>query len=135
MLSGLDFMATSALGQVSALRLQTKVPVASEAIGFNATVFGGGKIAVSSLNAIRPSAVPVNTGGVHLFDAATGKFLRTQFPADGMANDLFGQNVAVSGNVLVVGAPQAARGVDAAVGAVYLYNLTTGALIRKVQLA
>lgn len=124
-----------AMAQISALRLQTKVPVISETIGFDATAIGGGKIAVSSTQAVRPGAVPANTGGVHIFDAATGKFVRTQFPADGAANDLFGSSVAISGNTLVIGVPQAARGLETAVGAVYLYNLTTGALIRKIQLA
>lgn len=128
-------LAAPVMGQTSALRLQTKVPVVSETIGFQAIAIGGGKIAVSSIRAVRPGAVPTNTGGVHIFDAATGKFVRTQFPADGAADDLFGSSVAISGNVLVVGAIQAARGVELSAGAVYLYNLTTGALIRKIQQA
>jgi drug/metabolite transporter superfamily protein YnfA len=67
-------------------------------------------------------------GAVHVFDAATGALLRTLTNATAASGDWFGYSVAVSGNIVVVGAPSGDAGTGRAGGA-YVFNVATGALL------
>ena len=69
-----------------------------------------------------------NGGAVHVFDAVTGKRLRTLRPAiaDGGAEEFFGSAVSISGTYLLVGAPGDAIFTTPNVGSVYLFDLATG---------
>lgn len=71
-------------------------------------------------------------GQAYLFDAQTGALLRTfanPFPA---ANDGFGWSVAVTGNLVLVGAPWDDTGaVDA--GSAYLFDAITGGLLHTIN--
>lgn len=67
-------------------------------------------------------------GAVYLFDASTGAQTAKLSAADATASAFFGQSVAISGNVIAVGA----RGVSGNTGAVYLFNATTGAQLAKL---
>ena len=69
-----------------------------------------------------------NGGAVHVFDAVTGKRLRTLRPAiaDGGADEFFGSAVSISGTYLLVGAPGDAIFTTPNVGSVYLFDLATG---------
>ena len=66
-------------------------------------------------------------GAVNVYDAATGKLLRTLKYTGSLANDAFGTAVAVRGTEAVIGAP----GAGTNQGAVYLFDLLTGKFIRK----
>jgi len=107
---------------------------ADENIGFassSAVAIGGGFMVIGSPKAIRPLGA-LKTGGVYVFNATTGAYIRAIYPADGLLNDFFGFSVAISGNVLVVGAPLRDQpAIDS--GVAYLYNLSTGALIRRIN--
>lgn len=93
-----------------------------------------GLIAVGSPLATRTIAgTTLQTGGVHVFDAKSHKLLRTIYPADGITGGRFGEAVAVSGNMLVVGSPEWGTASVSKRGAVYLYNIETGALVRKIE--
>ncbi|MBL9116647.1 MAG: hypothetical protein JNJ83_16690 [Verrucomicrobiaceae bacterium] len=93
-----------------------------------------GLIAVGSPLATRTIAgTTLQTGGVHVFDAKSHKLLRTIYPADGITGGRFGEAVAVSGNMLVVGSPEWGTASVSKRGAVYLYNIDTGALVRKIE--
>ncbi len=72
-----------------------------------------------------------DAGAVHVFDAVTGR-LRHKFTApDGEAADNFGNNVALHGSWLAVGAENDDEASGNS-GAVYLYDLVQGTLIRKL---
>jgi len=102
--------------------------------GGRAIPAANGRIVVGSPNAIRNvNGTPVQTGGVYVFDSKSHQLIRTIFPSDGVAGGRFGESVAVSGNVMVVGSPNWGTSIVSNRGAVYLYNVTTGALIRRIE--
>jgi cysteine-rich repeat protein len=71
----------------------------------------------------------INTGRAYLFGGGTGALLRTFANPTPGAGDAFGAVVASLGSNVLIGAPlDDTAGPDA--GAVYLFNSTTGALIR-----
>ncbi|MHC4400211.1 MAG: M56 family metallopeptidase [Planctomycetota bacterium] len=75
---------------------------------------------------------PTGSGAVYLFDAATGKVLRTFLNPSPDHDDGFGYSIAVLGNNVVVGAPFDDTGAENA-GAVYLFNTSSGKLLRTFQ--
>jgi len=68
----------------------------------------------------------LRAGVVHLFDGATGAFIRSYFNPTPVAFELFGNSVAASGNNVLVGALRNERGPRA--GAAYLFDGTTAQL-------
>jgi hypothetical protein len=69
-------------------------------------------------------------GAVHVFNAATGAFIRTLKPADSINNDGFGSSIAIQGKHLLVGAN---RRMTSGLGAAYLFDLSTGKQLRKID--
>jgi cysteine-rich repeat protein len=69
-----------------------------------------------------------NTGAVHLIDARSGDTLLTIPHPDPQPYSDFGLTVAFSGNDLVVGAEQQSVDGEGSIGAVYVFDGTTGAL-------
>ncbi len=70
-----------------------------------------------------------NEGGVQVFNAITGAFVRKLLPPGApAANQLFGSGVAVSGDLAVIGA----YGTNST-GRAYIYNPATGALLRTLN--
>jgi len=86
---------------------------------------------VVAVGAPHHDANAFDSGAVYLFDAATGAQIRKVIAADGEWNDLFGTSVAIADGVLAVGAINAdvhGHGFPITdVGAVYLFNIATGA--------
>ncbi len=117
--------------QYSAVRLVPTGVKANEYAGakVQSTAIGGGKVALGSPLAVHPKT-NVQTGGVYLWDAKTGKALPTLFPPalDAAAGMAFGEAIAINGIYLAVGAP-AANGK----GAVFVFNIGTLKLIQKIQ--
>jgi hypothetical protein len=76
------------------------------------------------------------TGAAYQFDVTTGQEIRKLVASDADAGDLFGYSVAVSGNVALVGAPEAEDD-DHRIGsgAAYLFDVTTGQQLRKLVAA
>ncbi|MCB1229206.1 MAG: FG-GAP repeat protein [Verrucomicrobiae bacterium] len=75
--------------------------------------------------------VAENAGSVQVFDARTGRYLRTLTASDGAADDKFGYGVAICGNLAVVGAYGAdATGPES--GAAYVFDLRNGRQISKL---
>ncbi len=71
------------------------------------------------------------SGSVYIFDVATGMQLRKLVPADGAENDKFGDSVAISGNLVAVGASlDDDNGSNS--GSAYLFNATTGDQLFKL---
>lgn len=69
----------------------------------------------------------LRAGAVHLYDGATGAFIRSYFNPTPEAFELFGNSLAVSGNNVVVGALRNNKG-NSVVGAAYLFDGTSGTL-------
>ena len=68
----------------------------------------------------------VRAGVVHLFDGATGAFIRSYFNPSPKAFELFGNSVAASGNNILIGALREEKGRRS--GAAYLFDGTTAEL-------
>jgi hypothetical protein len=71
------------------------------------------------------------TGSADLYDAATGAFIRTFAPPQSAEFSAFGTSVAIFGDIAAIGAPFDSDGGPGA-GAVWLYNLASGTLRRKI---
>ncbi len=67
-------------------------------------------------------------GFAYVFDVATGQQLHKLQPSDGFGGDEFGFDVAIDGNVAVIGAPNGGSGV----GAAYLFDVSTGQQLAKL---
>jgi len=71
-----------------------------------------------------------DAGAVYVFDTATGNQLHRFTSPDPVFNAQYGTDVAVEGNLALVGAPQ--DNVEAGFGAAYLYDITTGDLLHEL---
>ena len=71
------------------------------------------------------------SGSAYLFDITTGAQLAKLLPSDGVADDQFGNSVAISGNTAIVGA-QYNDDLGSYSGSAYLFDITTGAQIAKL---
>jgi WD40 repeat protein len=73
-----------------------------------------------------------DTGAAYLYDAESGALLHTFIPTDSWSDDQFGGSVCVNGHYALIGAKgnDSEKGGDR--GAAYLYDTTTGELIRKL---
>ena len=66
-----------------------------------------------------------DSGSAYVFSASTGTQLHKLLPLDGVAGDLFGRSVAVSGDTVVVGAEgKDDNGSDS--GSAYVFSASTG---------
>jgi hypothetical protein len=72
-----------------------------------------------------------NAGAAYLFDLDTGAQIAKLTASDGAANHQFGQALALSGNVALIGAP-GATGLVANSGAAYLFDITSGVEVKKI---
>jgi WD40 repeat protein len=92
---------------------------------FNAVALSPKWIAVGDAGAAERGQVL--EGGVQVFNAATGAWVRKLLPPGvATANQRFGGAVAISGDILLIGA----YSTDSNKGKAYLFNLATGALLR-----
>jgi FG-GAP repeat/PEP-CTERM motif len=94
---------------------------------FGQTVSLSGNLAL--VGAQNDDTSAVNSGAAYLFDATTGALLRTFLNPTPAVGDNFGNAVAVSGNRALVSAIGDDTGATNA-GAAYLFDTTTGALLR-----
>ncbi len=69
-----------------------------------------------------------NSGAAYLFDAATGKLLHTFLNPTPATYDQFGTSVAISGDKVLIGAPNEDAGAKFS-GAAYLFDAATGKLL------
>jgi hypothetical protein len=72
-----------------------------------------------------------NAGAAYLFDLDTGAQIAKLTASDGAANHQFGQALALSGNVALIGAP-GATGLVANSGAAYLFDIASGIETKKI---
>jgi hypothetical protein len=101
---------------------------------------GDDVIAVSDFFWSRSASEP-RTGAVYIFERRGEAWTQTQIltAADGKANDQFGRRIAMEGNLLLVGAPNATRGGSEGsaqpTGAVYAFERTNGLWSQQTKFA
>lgn len=71
------------------------------------------------------------SGSAYLFDASTHQQLHKLLATDGIAGDRLGHSIAIQGNRVLVGAPDA-DSFSLSTGAVYLFDVTTGEQVEKL---
>lgn len=118
----------AALPGMKVLKLTSRSTAPLSTRGFGAAVAVSDTYAVVGEPAYDLAAP--KAGAVHVFSAVTGAFLRTLKPADSIDSDGFGASVAVQGKYLLVGAN---RQMSMGLGAAYLFDLTTGKQLRKID--
>jgi len=71
------------------------------------------------------------SGSAYLFDVTTGTQFAKLVASDGLAGDVFGWSVAISGNTAIIGAPNDDdHGSNS--GSAYLFDVSTGTLLAKL---
>ena len=118
----------AALPGMKIIKLTSRSPLTLAKRQFGASVAVSGSYAVVGEPAFDSSAPA--PGAVHVFNALTGAFIRTIKPADGINNDGFGTSIALQGKHLLVGAN---RRMEPGKGAAYLFDVTTGKQVRKID--
>jgi hypothetical protein len=73
----------------------------------------------------------LNSGAAYVFDIVTGQELFKLAPTDSTASDAFGNSVALSGNIAIIGA-NIKDGAGDQSGAAYLFDVTTGQQLHKL---
>jgi len=91
---------------------------AGDFFGFASAVSGN----IAVIGAPGDDDLGSGAGSAYLFDVTTGLELFKLNANDGTAGDVFGNSVAIDGNLVIVGAP----GKSSSQGAAYLFDATTG---------
>jgi len=81
------------------------------------------------VGANRATGNATDSGAAYIFDLSTGNQLMKLFSSDGVRDDAFGLDVAISGNRAIVSAP-----FHDDPGAVYVFDVTTGQELRKLTI-
>ena len=101
---------------------------AGDAFGHSVAISGDTAIVGVSM---QPAEGISTVGAAYLFDVNTGVQLAKLTPSDGLSNDYFGSSVAISATTAVVGAKEHDHFGQAS-GAVYIFDLITGAELQKI---
>lgn len=88
----------------------------------------GTRLVVGTLNGV---GLGENTGLAYVFDLLSGELLARLIADDGEYGDLFSRAIAIDGDTAIISAPGDDDRGDRA-GAAYLFDLSTGAQIRKL---
>jgi FG-GAP repeat len=99
---------------------------------FGNQVAVSGKLVVVGAYEETSTASPEDSAGgnVYVFEASTGKLLRTLTSPNAQYEGVFGISVAISGEDVVVGAERETAGGEKRAGNAYVFDGTTGALVR-----
>ena len=98
---------------------------------FGTSIKVSGDYAIISSPDNDPSSIS-NAGSVYIYNVTTGVLVYTLDNPSPTASDWFGSSVAISGNYAAVGTANDDTGASNA-GTVYVYNVTTGALLRTIN--
>ena len=95
-------------------------------------ILNGGKLVVSAAG---NDIAGTNKGAVYVFNASTGALLRTITDPNAAASDnyMFGRVMDFDGNLIIIGKQYDDVGGLANSGRVYIFDATTGALIRTIN--
>ncbi|NCO03742.1 MAG: hypothetical protein GW903_06090 [Alphaproteobacteria bacterium] len=73
----------------------------------------------------------INAGAAYIFDIITGAQVQKLIADDAIANAVFGQNVSISGEYAVVGAPSDNQNGSGS-GSIYIFDIASGEQIKKL---
>lgn len=104
------------------------IPLSTSSFG-NAVAMAGRVTVVGELYGAGATS---SSGVAHVFNPVTGEYLWPLMSPDGTDGDQFGCSVATDGRVIAVGAKFAKVG-SVPMGAVYVFDVLTGVLLRKVS--
>ena len=110
-------------------KLKPNIGAANARFGWSIAVRGN----LALIGAYQDGTQGAFAGAAYVFDVSTGKQLFKLVASDGDASSFFGTSVAISGNLGVIGSPShddPSAGSNA--GAIYLFDLTTGAQLNKI---
>ena len=102
--------------------LPTDLPNIGQAHFGTATAVGAGFVAIGTPGF--RDATPVETGAVHLFNSSTGQLIHRIDPPEQHSGQRFGEEIALSGALLVVGAPGNDHAGINEVGAAWAYDVS-----------
>ena len=128
--------------QVNPLYLTpSKVLNNPNAYGTSVNDYFGSSVAVDGNRVVvgayaEDDAAGETSGKVYIFDATTGSLLRTLDNPNAYStpvNDYFGQSVAISGNLAIVGARQEDDSSGLQSGKAYIFDVTTGSLLHTLD--
>ena len=107
--------------------ISNPTPAANDRFGFSVDI-SGDRLVVGTY---QDDAAGVDAGAVYVFDLTSGALLHTLFNPSPAAFDQFGFDVAISGDLILVGAPLANNfAVEA--GAAFVFDATTGSLLHAL---
>jgi len=109
-------------------------------IGASSSDFFGKRVAISGNNCV-VTAPSEDVGGsgsgiAYIFNVTTGALLQTinnPNSFDAFSGDNFGESASISGNNVIVGAPNEDDAVGGSTGIAYIFNVTTGALLQTLD--
>ncbi|HEY6565793.1 MAG TPA: hypothetical protein VIY86_14990, partial [Pirellulaceae bacterium] len=107
--------------------IQNPTPAAYDNFGFSVAMSGN----LLAVGAYRDDALGTDSGAVHVFNAVTGAFIRTIANPAPASFDSFGSSVAISGDMVVVGAPRDDTGASDA-GSAYVFDGPSGILLASI---
>jgi hypothetical protein len=119
-------------------KLMASDAVPEDRFGGGVALFGNTAV-VSAQSQTETLGLPyVHSGAAYVFDVSSGQQLRKYTPSDGAPGDRFGGtigqgSIAVSGNIAIGGARYKDNGGITDSGAAYLFDVTTGKELFKLQ--
>ena len=124
--AGSAYVFDAATGLVHTLNNPT--PQTYDEFGISVAVFGNTVV----VGARADDTGATDAGSAYVFDAASGDLLHTLNNPTPGGCDSFGQSVAVSGSIAVVGAPGDSPGASSD-GSAYVFDVATGNLLRTIN--
>jgi hypothetical protein len=107
--------------------LANPTPAISDKFGYSVAISGNNLV----VGAYQDDTGATDAGAAYIFDATTGNLLHTLADPTPEINDWFGYSVAISGNLVVVGAYMDDTGATNS-GTTYIFNANTGSLLRAL---
>ena len=127
---GVTLMSTAAVADVGDQLFKLLADDGAYEDIFGTSVAISGDIAI--VGATRDDDNGENSGSAYLFDVRTGEQNAKLLPEDGAPLDRFGNAVAISGSLAIVGAERDNNDNGDSSGAAYLFDVSTGAQLAKV---
>ena len=118
--------AVHAINVATGKRIWTAVGTQDQRLG-SAIAVSGDRVVVGGADA--SSAGPTHSGTVVVLDRKTGSVLNTFTLPGPLAEDRFGASVAISGSMMVAGAPGRPSNGAAGAGSAFVYDLELGSLV------
>jgi len=122
---------------VTGALLHTFLPAATPTgplFGFSVAISGNTVVVGANEDNETYGTQPARSGRVYIFDAVSGAHQRTIVnPSPSFGEEQFASAIALDGNLLAIGAPIDHVAANLALGQVFLYNVTTGVLLRTLN--